>query len=43
MLRVVGNIGMSSAVGLYQSVVGFVLVLSANLLVKKYNRDYALF
>ena len=43
MLRVVGNIGMSSAVGLYQSLVGFILVLSANLLVKKYNKDYALF
>lgn len=43
MLRVMGNIGMSSAVGLYQSVVGFVLVLVTNLIVKKKNKDYALF
>lgn len=43
MLRVMGNIGMSSAVGLYQSVVGFILVLITNLIVKKKNRDYALF
>ncbi len=43
MLRVMGNIGMSSAVGLYQSVVGFILVLVTNLIVKKRNEDYALF
>lgn len=43
MLRVMGNIGMSSAVGLYQSLVGFVLVLITNLIVKKKNEDYALF
>ncbi|MDF2511573.1 MAG: yteP 4 [Herbinix sp.] len=43
MLRVMGNIGMSSAVGLYQSVVGFILVLVTNLIVKKSNKDYALF
>lgn len=42
-LRVSGNIGMSSAVALYQSLVGFVLVLSVNLIVKKRNKDYALF
>lgn len=43
MLRVMGNTGMAGAVGLYQSLVGFVLVLATNLLVKKYNKDYALF
>ncbi len=43
MLRVMGNIGMSSAVGLYQSLVGFILVLITNLIVKKRNKDYALF
>lgn len=37
------NIGMSSAAGLYQSVVGFVLVLSANLIVRKMDSDSALF
>lgn len=35
--------GFSAAVGLYQSVIGFVLVLGSNLLVKKYDPDYALF
>ena len=42
-LRVMGNTGMSAAVGLYQAVVGFVLVVSANLLVRKLDRDSALF
>jgi len=37
-----GNISMSSAAGLYQSVVGFILVLGANLLVRKIDRDSAL-
>lgn len=43
MLRVMGNIGMSSAVGLYQSLVGIILVLVTNLIVKRRNEDYALF
>ena len=43
MLRVNGNIGMSSAVGLYQSLMGFILVLSTNLIIKRINKDYALF
>lgn len=43
MLRVMGNIGMSSAVGIYQSLVGFILVLVTNLIVKRRNEDYALF
>jgi len=38
-----GNISMSSAAGFYQSIVGFVLVLSANLLVRKFSRENALF
>lgn len=37
------NIGMSSAAGLYQSVVGFILVLSANLIVRKIDNESALF
>ncbi|WP_314590491.1 ABC transporter permease subunit [Paenibacillus terrigena] len=41
-LRVVGDIGMSTAIGLYQSVVGFILVLLANWVVKKINSDNAL-
>jgi len=42
-LRELGDIGMSSATGVYQSVVGFVLVLSANYIVRKMNEDHALF
>lgn len=42
-LRVTGDIGMSSAVGLYQSFVGFVLVLLSNLVVRKIDRDSAIF
>lgn len=38
-----GNISMSAAAGLYQSIVGFVLVLSVNLLVRKIDKDSALF
>ncbi|WP_138755209.1 ABC transporter permease [Paenibacillus sinopodophylli] len=38
-----GDIGMSSAAGLYQSVVGFVLVILSNYVVSKRNRDNALF
>ncbi|GGD81446.1 ABC transporter permease [Paenibacillus nasutitermitis] len=41
-LRVVGNIGMSTAIGLYQSIVGLVLVLTANAIIKKVNSDNAL-
>lgn len=38
-----GNIGMSSATGLYQSVVGFVLVMTANAIVKKISPDDTMF
>lgn len=38
-----GNIGMSSAAGLYQSAVGFVLVLLSNLAVRRLSPDDALF
>ena len=37
------NIGMSSAAGVYQSIVGFILVVSANLVVRKLDSDSALF
>lgn len=37
-----GNISMSAASGLYQSIVGFILVLSANLLVRKIDPESAL-
>ena len=38
-----GDISMSAAAGFYQSVVGFILVLSANLIVKKIDKESALF
>lgn len=38
-----GNIGVSAAVGLFQSVAGTVLVLLANMSVKKINPDSAMF
>ena len=37
------NVGMSSAAGVYQSVVGFILVVSANLIVRKLDSESALF
>lgn len=37
------NLGMTAAAGLYQSLVGFVLVVAANYVVNKINSDSALF
>ena len=42
-LKTTGEIGMSTAAGLYQSVVGFVLVMTSNYIVRKFNKDSALF
>ncbi|MDQ2998844.1 MAG: ABC transporter permease subunit [Chloroflexota bacterium] len=42
-LRQSSNLGMAAAVGVYQSLVGFVLVLVANWLVRRIDRDYSLF
>jgi putative aldouronate transport system permease protein len=42
-LMQLGDIGMSSAAGFYQSVVGFVLVLLANFAVRKIDSENALF
>lgn len=38
-----GDIGMSSAAGVYQSLVGFVLVIMANLVVRRVDEDSAIF
>jgi putative aldouronate transport system permease protein len=38
-----GDVGMSSAAGLFQSVLGFVLVMTANGIVRKINAENALF
>lgn len=42
-LMTLGDIGMSSAAGLYQALVGFILVLISNYIVARRNRDQALF
>ncbi|WP_223869034.1 ABC transporter permease [Paenibacillus sp. UASWS1643] len=42
-LMQLGDIGMSAAAGLYQSVVGFVLVILSNYTVRRINKDNALF
>lgn len=41
-LRELGDIGMPTAIGFYQSLVGFILVVSTNAIVKKINSDNAL-
>jgi putative aldouronate transport system permease protein len=38
-----GNISMASAAGVYQSLVGFILVIGSNLLIRKIDRESALF
>lgn len=38
-----GNVGMSAAAGLYQSVVGMVLILVANAIVRKLSKENAIF
>ena len=42
-LRVTGDFGMSAAAGLFQSIVGFVLVFASNRLVKRIDSESALF
>ncbi|WP_103994263.1 sugar ABC transporter permease [Paenibacillus sp. UNC499MF] len=42
-LTVMGDTGMSTATGLYQSVVGLILVLTANYAVRKIEKEYAVF
>ena len=42
-LRVTGNIGMASAVGLFQSVLGLITVLLSNWAIRAINSDNALF
>ena len=37
------DVGMSAAAALYQSVVGFILVIGANALVRKIDKENALF
>ncbi len=42
-ITTMGDISMSTAAGLYQSIVGFSLVLLTNYLVQKVDKEYALF
>jgi putative aldouronate transport system permease protein len=42
-IKQAADFGPTAAVGLYQSVVGFILVFGSNALVKRYNKDNALF
>jgi putative aldouronate transport system permease protein len=42
-LLTLGNVGMSSAAGFYQSCVGFLLVMISNMIVKKVSPENALF
>ena len=37
------NVGMSAAAGFYQSIIGFILVLTANMVVRKISEENALF
>lgn len=41
-LRVVGDLGMATAVGLYQSIIGLILVLLTNYIIKKINEENSL-
>lgn len=42
-LKVTFDVGMATAAGLYQSLFGFILILSVNYVIRKINDDYALF
>lgn len=42
-LRVMGDLGMSSAAGLYQSVVGFGIVMGVNGIIRKVDKESAMF
>lgn len=42
-LRVTFDMGMATAAGVYQSIFGFILIMTVNAIIKKVNKDYALF
>lgn len=42
-LKTTGELGMSAAAGFYQSAIGFLLVIISNWLVRKFNKENALF
>jgi putative aldouronate transport system permease protein len=42
-LMELNDVGMAAAAGLYQSIVGFILIISVNMFVRKFDNDNALF
>lgn len=42
-LRVTFDMGMATAAGVYQSIFGFTLIMVVNTIIRKINKDYALF
>ncbi|MNJ04249.1 hypothetical protein D3C73_1649170 [compost metagenome] len=42
-LKVTFEIGMATAAGVYQSIFGFVLIMTVNYIIKRINEEYALF
>lgn len=42
-LRVTFDMGMATAAGVYQSIFGFILILTVNGMIRRINKDYALF
>ncbi len=42
-LRTMGDVGMSSAAGVYQAVLGLVIIVTANKIIKSINSDHSLF
>ena len=42
-LMILNNVGMSSAASTFQAILGFVLVLGSNMLVRRFDRESALF
>lgn len=42
-LRITGDMGVAAAVGCFQAIVGFILIMTSNLIVRKIDKDSALF
>ncbi|SEN96885.1 sugar ABC transporter permease [Paenibacillus sp. OV219] len=42
-LKVTFDVGMATAAGVYQSLIGFTLIMTVNTIIRKINSDYALF
>lgn len=42
-MAILGDIGMASAAGVYQALVGFFMIIGSNYVVKRFNQEHALF